>query len=152
MKRLIPILLLLVVSSAIGGTDVITIKAVEARLFYHHTGTLSEPITGNESLWNTVIGEGAAKEPSTALLVDVVVSGPAGDYRTTWKVELEVHDETNNKIIDRRSAEVGVLSASGLFHVPFWLENTGCQRLKIRARVKGSSKWTETVVPFACGE
>ncbi len=152
MLRWIPALFLLVLSTALGGGDVITITSVDARLFYHHTGTLSAPIKEDAALWNTIIGEGSAAEPSTAVLVDVVVAGTPGEYRTTWGIDLVVKSGTTGKVLSKQSSDVGVLSGAGQYHVGFWLKNTGCERLRIQARVKGTNKWTETVVPFACGE
>ncbi len=146
------LLFLLVASTAISGPETITIRAVEARLYLHYSGKLSDPISPDASLWNTVIGEGAAREPSTETLVDVIVAGTPGEYRTTWKIELEVKGGTSGKVISKQVAEVGVLGDAGEFHVPFWLRDTGCERLLVRARVKGTRVWKEIVVPFACGE
>ena len=58
----------------------IEVAAIEVRLFLADSGQLSEPITEDSELWNTIIGEGEATKPSTSTLVKVLVTGPRGGY------------------------------------------------------------------------
>ena len=123
---------------------------VEARLYLHDTGTLSAPISPNTALWNTIIGEGEALEPSTSTLVDVVVEGAPGSFDASRKVQLMVASSTNGKVTARMSKGVGVISQSGVSHVAFWLPETGCEPLTITATIGATSKKLD--LPFACGE
>jgi len=50
----------------------VQIADIEVRLFYHDSGTFSRDITMADrpdfGFWNTLIGKGDAKEPSSAVL------------------------------------------------------------------------------------
>lgn len=123
---------------------------IEARLWLEHSGTLSAPIKRDATLWNTIIGEGSAAEPSTATLVDVVVRGKPGSYTSGAKAQLTVLNARTGKVMAQLSRKLGVLSDAGVTHVAFWLPDTGCEPLSIKARVGGTIK--KLSLPFACGE
>ena len=127
------------------------IRTIEVRLFRHHTGTLSEPLTGKEALWNTIIGEGSAGEPSSSLLIDIVVAGAPGTYENR-AVELVVKNAKSGKILGEQRKSIGVLSSAGVYHTGFWLPETGCEALSVIAHIKGASSSKETRILFACGE
>ena len=65
-----------VTGMALGaGALPVKIEAIRMQLFYETTGTLSADITPTPDSWaNTVIGEGAAKEPANDIMVSVVLS------------------------------------------------------------------------------
>ena len=134
------------------ASDEISIDRVEAKLFYSHTGTLSPPIAPTFALWNVIIGEGGASEPSDATLIDVVLKGTPGSYAPDASVDLVVSNAESGRVISRQSASVGVLSSAGEFHVAFWLAGTGCEPLAIEASLHGAKAATRIEVPFACGE
>lgn len=127
------------------------IEDIEMRLFFHHSGTFSDKLTGKEQLWNTMIGEGWAREPSTATLVDITVKDleKLADQKI---VELTVKNADSKKIVSTQSQPVGVLSKSSEYHAPFWLNDTGCEPLQLIVAIKGTSEKREAVIPFACGE
>lgn len=129
------------------------ITAIRAQLFYDATGTFSEDILAREdfALWNTIIGEGSAGAPSTSTLVTVEVSGrhlPVG----TVKIEITATGD-KGRLIQRKVIGVDIYDARTKFFAPLWLYDTGCQPIKISARLLGarSTPMTRTI-PFACGE
>ena len=134
----------------LAATNSLRIRDVEARLYYHDTGTLSEPVTPQTALWNTIIGEGDAQEPSTSTLVDVIVEGEAGTFEVGSRVQLIVKNSSTDEVIAELGKDVGVLSDAGLSHIAFWLPNTGCEPLRIIASTGATSM--EIHVPFECGE
>jgi len=125
---------------------------IEARLFYHHTGTFSDLIDGTTVLRHVTTGEGAALEPATVLGLDVVFSGPEGANAAKRQVTIEVVHARTGRKISQLSGEVGVLSAAGIFHVPYLLQGVGCEPLSITARVTGSTVTRSLAIPFQCGE
>ncbi len=68
-----------------GGLKV---EDILVQLFYENSGTLSEDVTKMKTvrLWNTIIGEGHAREPANSFLVSVVLSGKAGSFDHTEKL------------------------------------------------------------------
>ena len=145
-------LLALALSEAAVATSHLEVRSVDVRLFRHHTGSLSEPLTGKETLWNTIIGEGSAGEPSSSLLVDVVVAGAPGAFEKSWLIELVVKNAKSGAVLSKQRKSVGVLSSTGVYHTGFWLPETGCEPLNVTARIKGGSSSKEIGIPFACGE
>jgi hypothetical protein len=133
------------------GAPPLQVDRIDARLFYHHSGTVSEPISERTALWNTIIGAGDAKEPSTSLLVDVIVKGVPGSYKPKVMVRLTTTSEQTGKVVSQQTKEVGVLSAEGEYHVGFWLTNTGCEPLHLTARLPGGNE-RKVHIPFKCGE
>jgi hypothetical protein len=125
---------------------------IEARLYYQHTGTFSEVINDKTRFWNTIIGEGGAKEPSKTLRVDVVLTGAAGSFDPKATVTIYVANADTGKKLSQQSTETGVLSGTGEYHAMFLLQDSGCIPLKITARVTGSTVERSATVPFACGE
>ena len=128
------------------------VASIEARLFFNYSGTLSKPITAKTVLWNAIIGEGNISEPSNSTFVDVLVDGEPGSFKPGLRVELTVSDTSNGKILQTQVNEIGVLNASGKYHVGFWIPKTGCQPLRLRARIAGARTNKLATVPFSCGE
>lgn len=154
MIRLIAsILLLLVAQGVVAAQDGQPnhIEQIDIRLYYHHSGKLSAPINDRIALWNVIIGEGGAEEPSTSTLLNVVVKGVPGAYKSKLKVYLDVTEARSGKSISRQSKDIGVFSPDGKYHVGFWLPNTGCEPLRVVARIQGG-KQSVVQVPFKCGE
>jgi hypothetical protein len=131
------------------------ITDVRAHLFYSGEGTLSGNLIGSKgigSLWNTIIGEGGSGGASSATLIIVEISGKPGSYGGRSSVELAVRGST--KEVFRRTQQLDVLSDKGKAYVGFWLYGTGCDPLRISARLVGSSKSNASTIeiPFHCGE
>ena len=157
MHRLAIGLLLLVPLAASGPpkADALRIRDLEVRLFYHHSGSFSGDITAEHEhpfvLWNTLIGEGDAKEPSTSLLATVVVEGPASSFRAERVIEFEAVEASGDPLYSA-SSRVGVLGPNGLHHTGFWLAEVSCKDIRLKARVRGTSTEIEESITFDCGE
>lgn len=145
------IIMLLSTSAAALAADGPKIERMEARLFYNHSGTLSDPITPSMGLWNTIIGEGDVLEPSEATLVDVVLRGEPGDYPNA-QLDVVVSETQSGKIVLKQSSDLGIFSNEGRLHVPIWLAHTGCTALTVKASLRGTSSRSVLQIPFACGE
>lgn len=127
------------------------IERVEARLFYSHSGSLSAPITPDTALWNVIIGEGDASEPSESTLVDVILSGEPGDY-PQGVLDIVVTETRSGKVVLKRTSALGIFSAQGRFHVPVWLSDTGCTPLTVKASLRDGGSRASLDIPFHCGE
>jgi hypothetical protein len=144
-------LVVLAVSVTDGcGAESLRLDRVEARLYYSHSGTFSEALTPAFALWNVIIGEGNAKEPSSSTLIDAIVKGRAGSFDPTWSVEFVAKDTRTGRVIARRTAKVGVLGNNGISHIPFWLSDTGCEPLTVAVTIHGDTRSID--IPFRCGE
>jgi hypothetical protein len=131
------------------------IVAIRAQLFYDATGTFSQDILSQKdlALWNTIIGEGSAGAASTSTFITVEVSGGNMAVGAT-KVEITA---TGNKsrLIQKRLIDVDIYDERTKFVAPFWLYDTGCEPIRITARLIGAGAPRTAVtktIPFACGE
>ncbi|MCC7097679.1 MAG: hypothetical protein IT472_10915 [Thermomonas sp.] len=138
-------------SGAALAADGPNIERVEARLFYSHSGSLSAPITPDTALWNVIIGEGDASEPSESTLVDVILRGEPGDY-PPGVLDIVVTETRSGKVVLKRTSALGIFSAQGRFHVPVWLSDTGCTPLTVKASLRDGSSRASLDIPFHCGE
>jgi hypothetical protein len=135
------------------------ISGIKAMLYYEQTGTFSKDILAdpNISLWNTIIGEGSSGGASSATLVLVEVTGKAGAYETTRKVEMTATfagTGRNGHPPVKRTSEIGILGDNGKFYVPLWLYDTGCVHVTIAARIVGQRQTSsmQKTIKFECGE
>lgn len=131
------------------------ITAIRAQLFYDATGRLSEDILSQKdlALWNTIIGEGSAGAASTSTFVTIEISGRNLAVGAT-KVEI-IATGDKNRLIQKRVIGVDIYDERTKFFAPFWLYDTGCEPIKISARLMGIGAPRTVVtktIPFACGE
>lgn len=130
------------------------ITAVRAMLFNADSGTLTRDVLAEPrpALWNTVIGEGESGGPSTSVLVTVEVAGEEGSWEEGRGVELVAR--TDEHEILRHALELNVMNDAGRTFVGFWLDGTGCDAIRLQARITGqrnpSARTAE--IPFECGE
>ena len=129
------------------------ITAIRAQLFYDTTGKFSTDILAAKdfALWNTIIGEGSAESPSTSTLVTIEISGT--DNAGTSKLELTATGD-KGKVLLKKIVGLDLLERTK-FYVPFWFYNTGCEKIKLSARlfirnIAGAP--VVKTIPFACGE
>lgn len=147
---------LILLTGALGQESVAPyeIAAMHAYLFYNYSGDFSDNVIDNEEfiLWNTIIGEGSAFEPSDATLVIVYLGGEAGAYEPARQIELTAMEE--GKVALKQTADLGVFSEEGRYAVAFWLYNTGCVPVELSVRITGQSKESKKTarINFACGE
>jgi hypothetical protein len=131
------------------------ITDIRAQLFYETKGSLSDNILAQKdlSLWNTIIGEGSAGGSSTSTLVTVEVSG---QHVGLGDVQVEViATNAKKKVVGKATMDVSLYDAKTTFYAPLFLANTGCDEIKIVARLKGKGAPKGAVtktIPFACGE
>ena len=131
------------------------ITDVRVHLFYSREGTFSGNLVGTpnmNSLWNTVIGAGQGGGASSATLVVVEVSGKPGSYAGESSVDLSVRGEKKENL--HRRQRLDVLSAKGKGYTGFWLYDTGCEPLRVSAKLDGKTKSgpVNIEIPFRCGE
>lgn len=131
-----------------------SITGIQAKLYYDGTATFSRDVLAAPefSFWNTIIGGGDAEGPSNSTLVMVEVSGTDATMATpTRKVELTA--VAGGRVLLRRAIDIGRF-ANGKYYAAFWLYDTGCQPVKLTARLLGQSRRSTLVknIPFKCGE
>lgn len=131
------------------------ITAIKAMLFYDGKGTFSDDILTQPdlALWNTIIGEGSAGSPSNSTLVLVEVSGQYDPNKATLNRKVAFTATTARKVVLQRTADIWI-GKDGKYYAAFWLYDTGCEPVKLSARIVGQSQpsaMTKTI-PFKCGE
>ena len=139
--------------AAAGAASAPKITAIRAQLFYDTTGKLSPDILSAKdfALWNTIIGEGSAEAPSTSTFVTVEISGI--DNAGTTKLELAATG-SKGKILLKKTVSLDLLERTK-FYVPFWLYDTGCEKIRLSARLiikNAAGSPVVKVIPFDCGE
>ena len=154
MQALPAIVFALLASTWAAGAcaQALAVRTIEARLFFAHSGSFSEPLSENQPLWNVVIGESGASEPSTATLVKVLVAGPPRAFDRNARVVLQIDGPTPKATRSRQSKRLGVFDESGRQYVAFWLADTGCEPLRLSASLSGSKEAVVRTLQFACGE
>jgi len=130
---------------------VIVIEDVSVRLFYEESGELSADITKVEDFigWNTIIGEGSAREPADNMLVTVKLKTDGEQFIGNQPLSLVAKSDDG---VNFEGVEESYLTSdSGVVHIPFWIQNAGCAgNLEITARVGKAVK--EIKIALHCGE
>jgi hypothetical protein len=143
--------LVMVALSATAATP-LHIESIQARLYFNHTGTFSDPLSAKDVLRNVIIGTPDFPSPSSSTLVNVLLRGDSGDFRPGRVVILTVTASSSRKIIAILKQDVGVLGAEGQYHAAFWLPTTGCTPLLLDARLAGTKERRDAEIPFRCAE
>jgi hypothetical protein len=147
--------------------------AVHAHLYYHATGKISptDLLDGrSHELWNTIIGEGEAVEPSAAIMVLVDITGP-GFHRCEGRLRLtataggeDIDTLSGLKAHDKKTLLDQTLELSLWLNegckvtLPFLVCGTGCDEVKITAALEDlpASKVEMGIltkkIPFRCGD
>jgi hypothetical protein len=139
------------------------ITAVKAMLFYDNKATFSRDVAEPESdryevpsiLWNTPL-EGASREgAATSMLVTVEVEGEYA-LAPPRQIELVASYKPINSRRERvvRDLESIKIREGGKYIAGFWLQDVGCSRLRLSARILGQRNQSKTkrIVRFGCGE
>lgn len=132
------------------------ITAIQAKLYYHDKGTFSRDVLVKPdfAFWNVIIGAGDAEGYSDSTLVLVEVSGKSVEDPTEPVRKVELTAVAKGRVLLRRALAVGLFSDDLKFYAAFWLYDTGCEPVKLTARILGQSQpssLTKTI-PFECGE
>lgn len=128
------------------------LKSMSAMLFYTNTGKFSQNILDNPnfSLWNTIIGEGSAEEPSSETLVLIEVVGD-GSPDVSSSDKLTVTTQVRGMPPIKRRVGNFLFSRAGTHFEAIWLYDTGCGVTTISAQLNGEPPITKTL-DFECGE
>ncbi|MFT3966596.1 MAG: hypothetical protein QM690_12025 [Sphingobium sp.] len=127
------------------------IEHISMRLLYIYSGTLSGDIAPPASFdgWNTVIGEGDAKEAADDMLVTVRLKGvpEAGGFPP---VTIEARNG-KGKLVGSRKADPYLTDLNGRAHVALWLHTIGCAG-KLTVTVRMGQAVKAASVNLDCGE
>jgi hypothetical protein len=136
----------------IANAQTAQIEDIRVQLFYERSGTFSEDLTKLKkiSLWNTIIGEGDAKEPANSFLVSVVIQGKPESLVKRESVAVTVFDKAKKSMVMQRRFDGLLFGKDGRLVKPVFVENRTCAPLEITARSKSGVK--TVTLPFACGE
>ena len=133
--------------------------ALEARLYYSGSGTLSADALkpGGPELVNVVAGQ----DPSNASLLTVVISLPDDSVLrspTRLRVVARERPEAHQRARTLADSTVTVppVAKAGVTHVGFWLEGTGCRAIEVKATLTEAGRrapvTASTSIPFSCAE
>jgi len=143
---------LVLVAMSASAAPPLHIEAIQARLYFNHTGTFSDPLSAKDVLRNVIIGTPDFPSPSSSTLVDVLLRGDSGDFRPGRVVTLTVTASSSHKVIATLKQDVGVLGADGQYHAAFWLPGTGCTSLHLDASLADTREHVDAEIPFQCAE
>jgi hypothetical protein len=126
------------------------IEALKAMLFYAESGTFSADLFGPSApkLQNVSTGVGQA----TATLIVVEIAGPPNRYSPNRKVSLTA--TAGNRSLLTRTLPLGRPSDDGKFYAAFWLYDTGCTPISLKARILGQTQDSalQKTLDFRCGD
>jgi hypothetical protein len=142
-----------VASTAAPALADATLDKVSTHLYYHESGTVDDREASGLTLWNTIIGEGDATSPSSAIFVRATVSG--AETLTAGAVELVVTAGKKRLSRQRVSLDAYAATRGQAMTVPFVLYGTGCESIAVKVTVLAGKRTVGTrqlVLPFSCGE
>jgi len=126
------------------------IGSVRAMLFYGQTGTFSPDLFGPSAptLQNVSTGEGQA----IATLVVVEITGRPDSYAPARKIALMA--TAGNRSLLTKSLALGRAGDDGKFYAAFWLYDTSCTPVVLKARILGQLEDSalQKTLNFRCGD
>src|SRR6266550_3104105 len=136
------------------------VASIKAMLFYEDKGTFSKDVLAdpNFALWNAIIGGGSAEGNSSSTLVIVELASKAEAYDPTRKIEFTATYKTSGKnarpLAVKRTSDTGIFNKQGRFFAALWLYDTGCEPIKLSARIFGQAQPSSLnrTIEFRCGE
>ena len=155
---------ILIFLSASRADQQITLAGFQALLFNSRTGTFSTDILGKNrlELGNVPIGEFASVSTFVTVKVNVGRGAPVPKTLRLRLVATEsgsmpfaaAQTERRDRVILDQTAVLGPVNADGLTHTGFWLSNTGCHSIALKASLVGipASRPITEVLPFVCYE
>lgn len=132
-----------------GGRDLpssIAIERIEAHLFYEETGLLSEDLLARANGftgWNTIIGEGDAKEHANDMLVLIRMQADkfTDDPEKLVSSPVSVTVANAKKVLASRTWADVLTSEKGIAVLPLWVRDVGCAGdIYIKATFNGRVK------------
>jgi hypothetical protein len=105
------------------------------------------------ALWNTIIGEGDAEHPATAMLVKVVLTGPSFANQD-GKLVVVAKEGKRTLVKQTFPIEDYFEEQTPSITLPLLVTGVGCEEITVTATLSGKGKrgTARAVVPFACGE
>lgn len=135
-----------------GTPPKLRVSAIQARLFYENTGTLSENVLTERGfdLWNTPF------DSSYSTFVVVEVEGVPKYLETPRRIELTARyvpfDRERGSLHLRQVETIRNGSESGKAYAGFWIRDTGCNPVHLTARIVGRKQRLRETIKFGCGE
>ena len=141
--------------SAAGGARAADVKVsdIKAYLYLEKSGQLSANIIGaKEAFKNTSTGGGAAKEPASNILVEVVLTGEKNTAPKIASALVNITQSGKNGQKTRTAKAFGgfQFGDSGEVHKSLFLENATCMLLEIEVKAGKSAKTVKA--EFSCDE
>lgn len=143
------VILLMLVFNAFSQ---IRLTGMQAKLFYQNTGKFSDDVFAAPSdLWNVYL------DYVYSILVIVQTEGKDNgkQFDTPPKIEISARYKpffgSAKEITVRKTAPVW-FDENGKANVGFWIENIGCEPLKLVVNLKGQPKMLRKTINFGCGE
>ncbi len=142
-----------------GRSQKVRIANVIAKLFYDTDSKFSDDVfSGKVNLWNTVL-EGASREGSSSamfVIVEIEAYGD-GDSPKPKKVELSTKYRIENGTLRGRAANFhkivpADIRTNGKAFSGFWLYETGCYPVELKARIVGQKTVIAKTINLRCGE
>jgi hypothetical protein len=132
----------------------LAVTGIQAHLLLTKTGQLSPDVLGTAAALNNVV---AGENASTSTLVKVKLSlaDPKRlPQQATVRLVATERGKRGARVVLDQSSRVGPFSAEGVSYVGFWLANTGCASISLRATVTAAkqSSALSSVIPFTCNE
>ena len=131
------------------------IKGIHAFLYFHKTGAFGDRdlTDGQTALWNTIIGEGDAEHPATAMLVKVVLTGPSFANQA-GKLVVVAKEGKRTLVKQTFPIEDYFEERTPSITLPLLVTGVGCEEITVTATLSGKGKKGAATakVPFACGE
>jgi hypothetical protein len=142
-----------------GRSQKVRIANVTAKLFYDTDGKFSDDVfSGKVNLWNTVL-EGSSRDgSSSAMLVVVEIEAYGDGYPPKQKrVELTAKYRIENGALHGRAANFHKIvpfdiRTNGKSFSGFWIYETGCYPLELKARIVGQKTIVTKKINLRCGE
>lgn len=134
------------------------VSGFQAFLFNSETGTLSPDILAtDESLGNVPAGPFASVSTFIVVKIDFGAKQPVpanAQVRLVAKEAATPQAGTATRVILDRKAKLGPVATDGTTHVGFWLGDTGCRNITLRATLTAGvgSVSKDTALPFTCYE
>lgn len=133
------------------------VTAIEARLFYGHSGRLSDDLLKRNpafSGWNTVIGEGESGEPADDLLISIRLEPlgkrtPGESVYTNQPVTITAM--AGGKVIRKRTFTGILTNGQGIAWKALYLADIGCIG-DLKINVVAGNQRRNASLPFHCGE
>jgi hypothetical protein len=160
----VAIALALLFSISVASESAVRLAGFQAYLFNSKTGQLSQDILtkGAPELGNVPIGEFASVSTLVVVKVELGAQAPVPEKAQIRLVALQggslpfaAKDGKNrDRTILDRTTNLGPVNDTGASYIGFWLDNTGCHTITLKAFVVGVRDAVPLtgVLPFTCYE